>query len=103
MALSFPPKTETTTICASCNKRPATKLCDFPLRHCRYIGHPPRHLMLQAKSDAFGFKEVNMSWTMTCDKPLCDQCAISMNCDIDFCPSHIKELLAKQKAHKTQK
>lgn len=94
-----PIKTTETLICSICNKRPATKLCDFPLCKSRYVGHPPRHLMQQAQSSAFAFKEVKMSWTMTCDKPLCDQCAISMNQDFDFCPTHIQEM----QAHRSQK
>ena len=103
MPLTFPAKEEPAVSCSICNKRPATKLCDFPTGHIRYIGHPPRHLMQQAKSDAFAFKEVKMSWTLTCDKPLCDQCAISIREEIDFCPNHIQELLVKQKSDITLK
>lgn len=94
-----PENAHETPICTMCKKRPATKLCDFPLHKSRYVGHPPRHLMQQAQSTAYAFKEVKMSWTITCDKPLCDRCAISMNADIDFCPTHIQEM----QAHRAKK
>lgn len=100
MPLDFSPKAEKPVLCSTCNKRPATKICDFPIGRSRCIGHPPR-----GRRDYvdYAFVETKMSWTETCDKPLCDQCAISMNAEIDFCPSHIKELLAKQKPNKPQK
>ncbi len=48
-------------ICAVCKRR-GSKLCDFPLTG--------------AKSGK------------TCDRPLCDRCAVSGGKEIDYCPTH---------------
>jgi hypothetical protein len=45
--------------------RPSTKLCDFEVK--AHDGHA------QAR---------------TCDKPLCDACAVSVGKNRDFCPDH---------------
>ena len=47
--------------CAICG-RPHTKLCDYPL-HGAKAGK-------------------------TCDRPLCERCAVHQEPDVDFCPTH---------------
>lgn len=83
---------EAAPLCSVCRKRPATKLCDFPIGHAYYIGHPPRYLMQQAKSVDVAWKKVDMHRIITCDKLLCDECSIQMGNDIDFCPNHIHDM-----------
>ena len=39
--------------------QPATKLCDFPTARGK-----------------------------TCDRPLCDRCAVGIDRDVDYCPDH---------------
>lgn len=54
-------------VCPCCRKRPATKLCDFPTGVVTTsIDFVPRRT--------------------TCDRPLCDECAIHVAEDTDFCP-----------------
>jgi hypothetical protein len=48
--------------CSACKSRPATLLCDYPLR---------------------GSKAGK-----TCDKPLCERCAAHVGTDRDLCPAH---------------
>lgn len=50
-----------TKACSICESRLAAYVCDFPT--------PSRK-------------------TRTCDKPLCDQCRVSPEPDIDYCPTH---------------
>lgn len=78
--------------CSVCKKKEATKLCDFPVGRARYVGHPPRYLMEQVKRSDIAWKKLDMEWTMTCDRPLCSECAIEMRNGIDFCPCHIEEM-----------
>ena len=93
----------TTPLCSICKTRPATKQCDFPLRKTYYIGHPPRSLMLQAQKNNTAFQKVEMATTHTCDKLLCDECAITMGNGIDFCPTHIQEMQIKKATSQTRK
>ena len=97
MPIPSPADSNDTPICSICKSRPATKLCDFPTGRSRYVGHPPRYLMDQAKNTKYAFKEIQMQWAMTCDKPLCDKCAISTAHEIDFCPTHIQDLQSNRK------
>ena len=55
--------------CAFCGK-PATKLCDFPRRVPRISG---------------GMQKMVAE---TCDKPLCQSCAVSVKAGTDHCPDH---------------
>ena len=82
--------------CSHCHKRPATRLCDFPIGRAKYIGHPPRSQMLQSQMNNVAFSEVKLSRTITCDKPLCDECAVKVGSEIDLCPTH-KEVFIKHK------
>ena len=83
---------EAAPLCSVCHKRPATKLCDFPIGRTHYVGHPPRYLMQQAKSANVAWKKVDMYRTITCNKLLCDACSIQMGNDIDFCTTHIEDM-----------
>lgn len=94
---------KTTPLCSICKTRPATKQCDFPTRKTYYIGHPPRYLMLQAQSFNTAFQKIEMATTHTCDKLLCDECAITMGNGIDFCPTHRQEMQIKKPMHQTLK
>jgi hypothetical protein len=51
-------------LCATCKRRPSTKLCDFKLTG-RKAGK-------------------------TCDAKLCDACAVSGGAGIDYCPPHAR-------------
>lgn len=51
-------------LCSACGKRPHTKLCDFPLTGTK-AGH-------------------------TCDRKLCNACAVPRGRDVDYCPTHAK-------------
>lgn len=55
------PRTRTKT-CVVCGRRQSSKLCDFPLRG--------------AKAGK------------TCDRPLCERCAVHSEPDTDYCPTH---------------
>lgn len=83
-------------LCSICKKRPATKQCDFPVGTTHYIGHPPRYQMQQAQNTNIAWKKVEMNKIITCDKLLCDECAIIMGNGIDFCPTHIQEMQLKK-------
>ena len=97
MAITFLGKNKATPFCSVCKRRPATKLCDFPIGRDRYVGHPPRHLMLESQNSKYAFKKVEMSRTLTCDKALCDACAIHINNEIDLCPTHIQDMIDRRK------
>lgn len=81
-------------LCSNCKKRVATRLCDFPVATSRYIGHPPRSEMLRSQTVTYAFYTVRMSKTITCDRPLCEKCAVKNGKNIDFCPKH-KEVFNK--------
>lgn len=83
------------TLCSVCKKRTATRLCDFPIGTSRYVGHPPRGQMREAKKHSVAWKKVEMSKTITCDKPLCDKCAIKVHENFDLCPSCRAKILEK--------
>ena len=89
-----------TPLCSVCKKRPATRLCDFPIGTSQYIGHPPRIQMQEAKQYDVAYKKIEMSKTITCDKHLCDQCTVQISSGFDFCPSHIDEINQKKKGRK---
>ncbi len=55
--------------CCSCGG-PSSKLCDFPLTG--------------AKAGA------------TCDRPVCQSCAVHRDPDIDYCPTHGRIIEAKE-------
>ena len=72
--------------CISCGKQ-ATKLCDIVTGVASWAGHPPRKNGVF--TDQLG--EVPMQWNLTCDKPICDKCAVSLNEYMDICPDgHIE-------------
>ncbi|HCT62075.1 MULTISPECIES: hypothetical protein [Acidobacterium] len=48
--------------CGHCTKRWSTRLCDYPVEHGK----------------------------RTCDEPLCDECAVSVGNDKDYCPAHAR-------------
>lgn len=88
MATILEPKaTSSDPRCCICNKRVATRLCDFPIGTSRYIGHPPKSQLQEAKRLDVAWKKVEMKKTITCDKPLCDKCAIKINGNVDICPA----------------
>ena len=72
--------------CFFCNK-PATKLCDFVTGTLRWAGHPPRYL-----TGGIHNPEASISYVMTCDRPICDKCAVHINKSFDLCPKHYKEI-----------
>lgn len=80
--------------CSFCG-RPATRLCDAPIGRAHYLGHPPRHLMLKAKFCETAWTKVDMDWTVTCDRAICERCATRISADIDFCPDCVREIKTK--------
>ena len=72
--------------CIFCGKL-ATKLCDFVLGTARWAGHPPRYI-----TGGIHNSESPMSHIMTCDRPICDKCAIHINESFDICPKHYEEI-----------
>lgn len=63
--------------CEFCKKRKATRLCDF------VVGEFWTSIDFKTKR-------------FTCDKPICDECALKLNDHFDFCPTHkehVKKLL----------
>lgn len=79
-------------MCSHCGIRAATRLCDMPIGRARYIGHPPRHLMEKAKSYSNAWVKVEMERTITCDRPICKECATQVAADIDFCPDCMEHI-----------
>ena len=68
-------------MCSICHKRPATKLCDFPIGSVRYVGHGRRLYSL-------GYDpRINPKRVITCDKPICDKCSVKYG-GFDFCRNH---------------
>ncbi len=59
-----------TKVCAVCGKGRGVKLCDYPT----------------------GGKKLYAGGKNTCDRPLCDNCAVHKDPDQDFCPYHAKML-----------
>lgn len=76
-------------MCSCCGRRPATKLCDMPVRRHSYLGHPPRKI---GKYGNFPDYKISMQWTATCDRQICDKCATSVGGDIDFCPDCMERI-----------
>lgn len=70
--------------CVFCGK-PATKLCDIIISVQRYVGHPPR-------VNGIIDPETPMEYKHTCDKPMCEKCAVHLNDNFDICPDHYKEI-----------
>lgn len=65
-------------LCEVCKKRHYTKLCDFA------VGSG-------IISSSRNFAEL----TRTCDKKLCDKCAVNIWTDCDICPGHAEEVRNK--------
>ncbi len=85
-------------LCSYCGRRPATKLCDMPVRQHFIIGHPIRTIGWNGFSSMD--KSIPASYTATCDRPVCDKCATSVGYDIDFCPDcmeHIRNTAIRYK------
>ena len=77
-------------LCPFCEKRRATRLCDAPIRQIRFCGHPPRHLAVFLPSRIVW--EIPMSYTMTCDRPICESCATRIGAENDYCPDCIRRI-----------
>lgn len=69
--------------CSICHKRQATLLCDMPLGLEKTM-----HMRLENGLTDYenSFKE----FTITCDKPICEKCAVEVNPEIHFCKSCIE-------------
>ncbi len=81
--------------CPFCKRRRATFLCDAPVGCGSYVGHPPRYLVNAYAMHCY-WKKIDMSWTVTCDRPICDECAVEVARGIDYCPRCIERI--KQRA-----
>lgn len=88
--------------CAICGKRPATRLCDGPIRTIRFVGHPPRYLAAYRPDHLLW----NIPRVITCDTPMCDVCAVEIVPGVDYCPkciTRIKELSAAKYGRKEKR
>ena len=80
--------------CSVCHIRIATKRCDMPIGRISYVGHPPRSEM-EYSHMAF-HKNIKLEpKTITCDRFLCDHCAIEIHNGIDFCPACVQKIKTK--------
>ena len=75
---------DTKELCKVCHKRKATRQCDCPKGHIQDVGHSlnggaPRE------------------WIITCDRLMCDECAVHIVGDIDFCPMCVQLIKTKEK------
>jgi hypothetical protein len=66
--------------CRFCKNKRATKLCDFPSG--KWVS--PHMVKKHGK-------------TITCDRPMCDDCAIEVSHDTDFCPECMKVIESKKR------
>lgn len=65
-------------ICVICRKKKAEFLCDMPTNRMQ-----PLHLH---KENGVTDYENSFKWfTVTCDNPICKECAIEVGNDIHFC------------------
>lgn len=71
--------------CDVCKKRKATKLCDKVISEYRYCGHPPK------TSSGHFLPGIDLVGTITCDKKLCDRCAVHIT-GMDLCPDCFEEI-----------
>lgn len=65
------------SVCQACRKRGHTKLCDFATGSGIVTSR--------------NFSEL----TITCDKKLCDECAVNIWKECDICPDHAEEVKSK--------
>jgi len=77
-------------LCSVCGKKQATKLCDAPIKRMHWVGHPPRSSAVFLPTKIVW--ETPMHYTITCDRPLCDKCAVSIFPEIDYCPDCIRRI-----------
>lgn len=71
--------------CDVCNIRKSTKLCDKVVSEYRFCGHPPK------TSSGHFLQGVPMYGVITCDKKLCDKCAVHIT-GMDLCPMCFEEI-----------
>jgi hypothetical protein len=64
-------------LCEVCNKRKHTRLCDY------------------ATGTGVVTSVVFQEITKTCDKKLCNECAISLWANCDVCPDHADQIMSK--------
>lgn len=65
------------SLCEVCNKREHNKLCD--------------HAQGTGIVKSINFQELSS----TCDKKLCEKCAVNLWADCDVCPEHAEEIKTK--------
>ncbi len=87
--INFDPKKKK---CSCCKKRLATRLCDAPIARARYIGHQLRFEILWTEKCEVDFNKVEMSHTITCDRPICDNCSTRVSDGIDYCPECLRRI-----------
>jgi len=51
--------------------------------------------MFKTKFWETAWAKVDMDWTITCDKAMCDKCATRIAADIDFCPDCVRGIKIK--------
>jgi hypothetical protein len=71
--------------CQICGKKLATKQCDMPIRR-------GKHLHLKKENGLTDYENSFKEYTTTCDRYICDKCAVSVGDGIDFCLDCFKRI-----------
>lgn len=66
------------TTCNICRKRQATVLCDMPVGIAK-------NLHVRMKGGITDYENSFKSYTVTCDRQVCEKCAIVVNSNFHFC------------------
>lgn len=90
-------------LCSFCKSKPATRLCDAPIGRIRYIGHPPRHLLKKAKNYQNAWVKVEMQKVVTCNRPICEECATKVAAGVDFCPTCMERIKTTPTKYKIER
>ena len=75
--------------CQICGKRKAEFLCDMPKGRAKM-------LHIKNPDGTTDYKNSFKSYTRTCDKRICDKCAVYLGNDIHFCKGCMKNILKKR-------
>ena len=75
--------------CQICGKRKAELLCDMPKGRAKMLHIKNPDLTTDYKNS---FK----SYMRTCDKRICDKCAVDLGNDIHFCKGCMNNILKKR-------
>lgn len=72
--------------CEICRKKKAEFLCDMPKGRAKM-------LHIKNPDGTTDYKNSFKSYMRTCDKRICDKCAVYLGNDIHFCKNCVKQIL----------